>query len=242
MATCELTHLARVEIDAARAAAQHLEYERALTRLGCVVQRLGAGPEMPDSVFIEDTAVVLDEAAVAMRPGAESRRAEVPAVAEALAAHRRLARIDPPGTMDGGDVMVAGRMIFVGASSRTNYAGIEQLRRIVAPLGYEVRSVVVTGCLHLKSAVTVVDDETLLINQAWAPAGDFGGFDLLNVDSGEPFGANVVRVRNRLLYSVAFPRTRERLERRGFDVTAIDVSELAKAEGALTCCSLIVNR
>lgn len=236
---CELTHLARVPIGVAKASAQHIEYERALTGMGCRVRRVSADVDMPDSVFIEDTAVVLDQIAILTRPGAESRRAEVPAVEDTLGVYRTLVRIEPPGTMDGGDVLVAGRTIFVGASGRTNYAGIEQMRRIVAPIGYDVQPVAVRGCLHLKSAVTVVSDETLLINQSWAPAEDFRGFDLINVDPGEASGANIVRVMNRLLYSAAFPRTRERLERRGFDVTAVDVSEIAKAEGAVTCCSLI---
>jgi dimethylargininase len=239
LASCELAHLPRVAIDVDRAEAQHAEYERALVALGCSIQRLGARDDLPDSVFVEDTAVVLDEIAVLTRPGAESRRPEVPAVAELLRAYRPLTHIEPPGTMDGGDVMVAGRTIFVGISRRTNRDALEQLRRIAAPLGYAVRDVLVERCLHLKSSVTVVDDRTLLINPAWSAAGEFRGFDLLDVDPGEAAGANVVRVGSRLLYSAGYPRTRERLERRGFDVTAVDVSELAKAEGAVTCCSVI---
>jgi dimethylargininase len=236
---CELTHLPRQAIDFEKASAQHAAYERALEDLGCDVRRLPAGAGMADSLFIEDAAVVLDETAILMRPGAESRRLEVPGVEAALATYRRLARIESPGTMDGGDVLVAGRTIFVGASSRTNDAGIAQLSRMVRPLGYQVRAVAVTGCLHLKSAVTAVSDDVLLINQAWTPAGVFAGFDVIDVDPGEAMGANIVRVADRLLYSAAFSRTRERLERRGFAVTAVDVSEIAKAEGAVTCCSLI---
>lgn len=239
IARCELTHRPRVAIDAATAAAQHADYERALVRLGCAVHRVSAAPDMPDSVFIEDTAVVLDELAILTRPGAESRRAEVAAVAEVLGAHRPIARIEPPGTMDGGDVMVAGRTIFVGVSSRTNASGIDQLRGFVAPLEYDVRPVVVRGCLHLKSAVTTINDETLLINQAWLAPGAFDDFQLVDVDLREPDGANIARVFNRLLYSEGFPRTRERLEERGYDVTTVQVGEIAKAEGAVTCCSLI---
>jgi dimethylargininase len=242
MAGCELTHLPRVAIDARLASAQHAEYERVLRSLGCTVQRLGAGADMPDSVFIEDIAVVLDEIAILTRPGAESRRAETPAVAEALHSYRPLARIDPPGTMDGGDVLVAGRSVFVGCSSRTNMAGIDQMRQLVAGLGYALQPVSVRGCLHLKSAVTAASDETLLMNPAWARTEEFRGFDLIDVDPGEAYGANIVRVLDRLLYSAAFPRTHERLERRGFEVMTVDVSEIAKAEGAVTCCSLIFNR
>jgi dimethylargininase len=241
MSDCELTYLPRVVIDVARASAQHAEYERVLEDLGCSVQRLPAGHGMPDSVFIEDIAVVLDEIAILTRPGAESRRAESPAVAEALHAYRPLARIEPPGTMDGGDVLVAGRSVFVGCSSRTNTAGIGQLRQLVTPLGYVLRPVSVRGCLHLKSAVTAAGDEALLMNPAWARPEEFRGFARVAVDPGAPHGANIVRVLNRLLYSAAFPRTRERLERRGFEVMTVDVSEIAKAEGAVTCCSLVFN-
>jgi dimethylargininase len=236
---CELTHVARLPIDPVKAAAQHVEYERALTRMGCSVQRLDTEPDLPDSVFVEDMAVVLDELAVVMRPGAESRRPEVPRVAAALARHRRTTNIEAPGTMDGGDVLVLGQTIFIGETARTNAAAIEQFREIVSPLGYDVRSVPVRRCLHLKSAATAVDDYTLLVNRAWLPADRFADYDLVDVDASEPAAANVVRVGQRLLYSAAYPRTRERLEARGCEVTAVDVSEIAKAEGAVTCCSLI---
>jgi len=239
IAGCELTHLPRVAIDVRKASAQHAEYERVLQDLGCKVRRLTAGSDMPDSVFIEDIAVVLDEVAILTRPGAESRRAESPGVAEALHSYRPLAGIEPPATLDGGDVLVVGRSVYVGCSGRTNSAGVHQMRQLVAPFGYALRPVSVRGCLHLKSAVTAASDETLLINPAWARTEEFSGFDLIDVDPEEAHGANIVRVMNRLLYSAAFPRTRERLERRGFEVAAVDVSEIAKAEGAVTCCSLI---
>jgi dimethylargininase len=116
------------------------------------------------------------------------------------------------------------------------------MRQVVAPLGYDLQPVSVRGCLHLKSAVTAASDETLLMNPAWARAEEFPGFDHIDVDPGEAHGANIVRVMKRLLYSAAFPRTQERLERRGFEVMTVDVSEIAKAEGAVTCCSLIFNR
>jgi dimethylargininase len=251
MARCELTHLSRMLIDVERVAAQHAEYERALAQLGCAVRRLRTGKNLPDSVFIEDAAIVLDELAVIMRPGAPSRRAEVSAVAEALRRYRSLGRIEPPGTMDGGDVLRVGRTILVGRSSRTNDAGIAQLTRLVAPHGYLVRAIEVRGCLHLKSAATAVADHALLANRAWivpgdcADRGDKGGtgalepFEVIDVDPREPGAANVVRVGDRLLSAAAFPRTRERLEARGFSVVTVDVSEIAKAEGAVTCCSLL---
>ena len=239
IADCELTHLAREPINVNRARTQHAAYEHTLERLGCAIHRLPASADMPDSVFIEDAAIVLDEVAVIACSGAPSRRAETEAVAVALSVHRQLVHIVAPGTMDGGDVLVVGRSIFVGRTSRTNDAGIDQLRRAVAPSGYSVSPASVNGCLHLKSAITALDGETLLINRRWALDDEFADFDLVDVDPSEPSGANIVRVGRHLVYSSAFPRTQEGLERRGYSVTAIDVSELAKAEGAVTCCSLI---
>lgn len=235
----ELTHLPRVPIDVALTRSQHADYERALASLGCLVQRLPAGPEMADSVFVEDTAVVFDEIAVITRPGAESRRAEIGDVEETLKHHRLLGHIEAPGTLDGGDVLLTGRSAFVGTSSRTNSAGIEQLRRLAQYFGYSLQAVDVRGCLHLKSAVSVLNDRTLLMNREWVPADAFGGLAIVDVHPDEPRGANIVRVNDHLLYSAAFPRTRERLERGGHRVTTVDVSEIAKAEGAVTCCSLI---
>jgi len=236
---CELTHLQRVPIDVAKAAAQHREYERALEALGCRVLRLASGPDLPDSVFIEDTALVFDEVAVLTRPGAESRRVETAAVAEALRPHRRLLQLDAPGTLDGGDVLVVGRTVFVGLSLRTDATGADQLQALLAPFGYRVRCLVVRDCLHLKSAVTAVRDDLLLYNPDWVEARLLEGFGLLEVDPSEGSGANAVRVGGQLLYGAAFPKTRARLEACGLTVTPVDVSELAKAEGAVTCCSLI---
>jgi dimethylargininase len=239
MADCELTHLARTPIDVNRAKAQHAAYERALTALGCDVRQLPSGVDVPDAIFIEDVAVVLDEVAVITRPGAVSRQVEVPPVEAALAACRPIARIGPPGTMDGGDVLVVGRTIFIGRSGRTNDDGVAQFAAVVAPYGYRVQGIAVTGCLHLKSAVTALDDRTLLINRAWVAPGDLGPFEFVEVAVGEPWAANVVRVGGRILSAAAFPRTKEAIERRGFPLTIVDVSEIAKAEGAVTCCSLI---
>ena len=238
--TCELTHLERVPIDLDRARAQHAAYEWALVEAGCTVRRLDSGADMPDAVFVEDIALVLDEGAVICRPGVESRRAETPGVLEALARHGRpLQHIKAPGTLDGGDVLVVGRQVFVGASARTNGAGIDQLARILEPVGYAVRAVPVRGCLHLKSAATAVAPDTVLINRERAPADAFTGLSLLDIDPQEPDGANALAIADVVVYPTAFPRTRERLERRGLRVRPVDVDELLKAEGAVTCCSVI---
>lgn len=241
MAACQLTHVPRVPIDIDLAAAQHAAYERTLEQLECQIHRLPAGADMPDSVFIEDTAVVLDEIAIIMRPGAASRRAETAAVEEWLKHRMVIARIEPPATMDGGDVMVVGRSIFVGASSRTSQAGLDQFRAIVEYFGYAMTVVEVHGCLHLKSAVSVAGEDTLLVNPQWVAADRFDASNLVTVHPEEPSAANVVRVRDDLVYSAAYPRTLERLVNAGARVTTVDVSELAKAEGAVTCCSLIMD-
>lgn len=240
LAHCELTHLERTPIDLEVARAQHDAYERCLADAGCVIQRLEAGVDMPDSVFIEDIAIVFDEIAVITRPGAPSRRAETPAVAEAVAPHRPVRRIEAPGTLDGGDVLRVGRTVFVGCSGRTNGAGIGQLRCTLRPLGYDVREIEVHGCLHLKSAVSAASDELLLVNRAWIPAADLSGFDVLDVHPDEGYGANVLRLADRVVHAAAFPRTRARLEQWGVRVQSVDVSELAKAEGAVTCCSILI--
>lgn len=237
---CELTHLERESIDLARAAEQHCRYEEALAELGCTLQRLPPTPELPDSVFVEDTAIVLPEIAIITRPGAESRRPEVASVAEALRPYRALAFIEAPGTLDGGDVLRVGSRIYVGQSDRTNSEGIRQVEEIASSFGYEVRSVTVSGCLHLKTAVTQVAHDAVLLNPAWINADVFDGLDCIEVHPAEPFAANALRVGPVLLYPAAFPRSRERLEQRGFAVRAVEADELAKAEAGLTCCSILV--
>ncbi len=238
---CELTHLARAPIDLDTARAQHRQYGECLAALGCRIYRLPAEPGLPDAVFVEDTAVVLDELAIITRPGAASRRGETEAPAEALRAYRRLAAIQPPGTLDGGDVLRIGKRLWVGLSSRSNQAGIGQLRRLASPFGYSVESVRVKGCLHLKSAVTQVAESTLLVNRDWIDGSPFEGMELIDVDPREPFGGNALLVGDTVVYPASFPATRRRLEERGIVVEAIDVAELGKAEGGVTCCSLIFN-
>ena len=237
---CELTHLDRAPIDPTRAAEQHRRYEEALAALGCTVRRLPPTPELPDSVFVEDAAVVLPEVAVVARPGAESRRGETASVAEALREHRPLAGIEAPGTLDGGDVLRLGDRIWVGLSRRTDAEGIRQLRGIVAPYGYRVTAVPVTACLHLKTAVTAVSDDAVLLNPAWVDPEAFAGVERIEVDPAEPFGANALRVGGAVLYPAAHPRTRLRLEHRGLRVRTVEADELEKAEAGVTCCSILV--
>jgi dimethylargininase len=241
LAVCELTHLERCFIDVDLAREQHLAYEQMLRDASYAVERLPATREMPDSVFIEDIAVVVDEVAIITRPGAESRRVETPVVADALARYRTVRAIEPPGTMDGGDVLIVGRRVFVGRSTRTNAAAIDQMRALLAPFGYVVCDVEVRGCLHLKSAVTALADDLLLANPAWLDKRAFAGFEFVDTDPGEAMAANALRLRDRIVYPTAFPRTADRLASRGLRLALVDASEVAKAEGAVTCCSLIFD-
>jgi dimethylargininase len=237
---CELTHLERVPIDWARAVRQHDEYEAMLRSLGCSVRRLAEQPDFPDSVFIEDTAVVLEECAIIARPGAASRRGEVPAVIEALRPYRSLIQIGAPGTLDGGDVLRAGRRLYVGLSSRTNADGARQLADAVRTFGYVVATVSVGDCLHLKTAVSSLPDDRLLLDSRRVDASVFEA-RWIEVDPDEPVGANVLAVGSTIACPADAPRTGERLRSEGYAVVTVDASELAKAEGGLTCCSLLLG-
>lgn len=220
---------------------QHAEYEEALRALGCVVERLPPADALPDSVFVEDAAVVLDEVAVITRPGAASRRAETASVAAALRARRPVVELEAPATLDGGDVLRLGRELLVGLSSRSDAEGARQLAAAVAPHGYTVRTLCVRGCLHLKTAVTAVADGVVIANPEWIEARQLDGVEVIAIDPEEPFAANALRVGDEVLVAAAHPRTRERLERRGVVTRAVAADELAKAEGGLTCCSLVLR-
>ena len=236
---CELSFVTRTEIDVVRATAQHGDYRAALESLGCRVITLPAEADLPDAVFVEDVALVFDEVAVMTRPGAESRRAEGDSVAAVLAAFRPLLSIEAPGTLDGGDVLRIGRNVYVGEAARSNAEGIAQLRGILSQFRYSVQSVPTRDCLHLKSAVTQVAEDTLLVNPAWLDSSVFADCRLVEIDPAEQHAANALRIGDRVLYPSCFPRTRQRLEAAGIAVTTVDVSELQKAEGAVTCCSLV---
>jgi dimethylargininase len=240
LADCQLSFVGREPIDVAMARVQHHAYRQALASLGCTVIDLPAQDAMPDAVFVEDVAVVFDEIAVMTRPGAESRRGEGASVAEALSRFRELRMIESPGTIDGGDVMRVGREVFVGQAARTNAAGLAQLSAIARGFGYAVHGVPTRECLHLKSAVTQVAHDTLLVQPRWIGLDAFAGYRLIEVDPGEEHAANALRIGEAaVVHPACFPRTRERLERAGIAVVPVDLSELQKAEGATTCCSIV---
>lgn len=240
LAACELSFLERAPIDVERARAQHAHYAAELTALGCSIEWLAPLHANADAVFVEDTAVVLREVAVITRPGVASRRGEVESVAASLAPHRPLRRIGAPGTLEGGDVVHIGHNLYVGASARSNAAGIEQLGHALAPFGYRVQGVAMRDCLHLKSAVTFIPPDTLLVNPAWVDPKVFDARTVVEVDEGEAFGANTLTVQGVTLLSAAFPRTEQRLRKAGVTTRALEVSELQKAEAALTCMSLML--
>jgi len=241
LADCELSFIARAPIDVEKATRQHQAYERLLERLGVRVISLPAEPTMPDSMFVEDPALVLDELAVIFPLGSESRRREAPTVARALAPFRKLAFISLPATVEGGDVLRVGHRLFVGLTRRTNAEGIRELTRILEPHNYEIHPVAVTGCLHLKSAVTCLGGNTLLANRAWFDAASLVAFEFVDVDPGEPHAGNALTVADTVIFPASFPKTRVILESRGFHVTAVDISELQKAESGLTCSSLLFD-
>ena len=239
LARCELTFMDREPIDLERAVEQHRAYCDTLAALGLDVVRLPGDPALPDCCFVEDNAVVVDEIAVLTSMGADSRRGELPPVEAALANDRKVVRIERPARIDGGDVLVAGRAVFVGQTRRTEAAGTRALADALRPFGYDVIPVDVPGALHLKSAATALDADTLLVNREWVDVAPFARYALVDTDPSEPWAANVLAVAGRLVAHSGFPRTRDRLEARGYAVQPVDVSEFLKAEAGVTCKSIV---
>lgn len=235
----ERTHIGRDAIAFDRALAQHDGYRAALAELGATVTRLEDADAFPDGVFVEDTALVLNEVAISMRPGAESRRGEVSGILTELMRYREVITIGAPATIDGGDIVVEGKRILVGRSARTNREGIDSLGEIAKRFGYAVRGVRMTGCLHLKSGCTALPDGRLLINRDWIDERDVADFDLVDVPAGEPWGGDVAFIGDTVIAAAAFPKTLETLTGLGFRTKPVDVSEFAKAEGGVTCMSLL---
>jgi len=238
---CELSFHERQPIDIARAVEQHEAYQDCLRELGVHVVSLPAEPQLPDAVFVEDPAVVVDELAIISLMGAASRRPEAKSLAEALSVYRPIKFLTDPATLDGGDVMRAGRKVFVGASLRTNTKGAAQLGALLQPYDYVVQAVNVKGCLHLKSGCSYIGQDTILVNRSWVDAEPLAAFELIDVPVSEPAAANALVINDVVVLAASFPETRALLERRGFRVQAIDVSELQKAEAGVTCTSLIFN-
>ncbi|MGB2664011.1 MAG: arginine deiminase-related protein [Candidatus Acidiferrum sp.] len=239
LANCELSFIERKPIDMQKARAQHHAYEELLSKLGASVISLPEESELPDSMFVEDPAVVLDEVAVICPLGTESRRKEAVTIAAALEKFRKLAYVKLPGTLEGGDVLRVGRKVFAGFTARSNPEGIRQFSVILEHLGYDVTAVRVTGCLHLKSAVTYLGRNTLLANRGWFDWKRMEGFEWVDLVPSEAHAGNALAIGNSVIFPASFPKTREVIEGRGFHVLPLDISELQKAESGLTCSALV---
>jgi dimethylargininase len=239
MEQCQLTHVTRTPIDYDRAVQQHQEYCRMLRACGAGVRILESNRDLPDCVFVEDAAIVLDEVAVIASMGAESRRPETAAIELELRQYREIKRIELPAAIDGGDVLRVGRTLLIGVSSRTNDAGIGALAQIAGAFGYDVVPVRLRDCLHLKTACTALPDQTLLVNPAWLDMEALGGFKWIRVPEEETWAADVLLAGETVCVAAQHVRTADMIRQRGFDVRTIDLSEFAKAEGGVTCLSIL---
>jgi dimethylargininase len=239
MQSYEHTFVDDQPIDLALARRQHERYRDALRACGAEVTVLDVNSAMPDCVFVEDTAIVLDEVAVMMSPGAPSRRQEPAGIEPELAKYRPIARVTLPGTIDGGDVVVSEGSVYVGRSARTNDQGIASLRAVLAPYGYTVTGISVHGCLHLKTACSALPDGRFLVNAEWIDVSPLPASKLVPVPRAEPWAGDVLVIGERIIVSDAFPATSDRLGTEGWEVIPVGVSEFAKAEGGVTCLSLV---
>ena len=218
--------------------AQHAAYVSCLESLGLTVTVLPPAPGFPDACFVEDTAVVVREVAVIARPGAPSRQGETESMAGPLAAHRPLAHIEAPGTLDGGDILQVGRRFFIGVSDRTNEHGARQLADILGAHGYESVIISVAAGLHLKSSLNYVGENTMLVTEDFAGHPSIQGFRRIVTPAGEEYAANTLLVNGTLITPAGYPRTRAMLRSVGLPVTELDTSEYRKMDGGLTCLSL----
>lgn len=236
---CELTCMERTTINPELVADQHKSFVNLLKKLNVKTTILPHEEGLPDGMFMQDPALVLDEVAILCRLGVESRRKETLSLKPLLKELRPIMEMTAPGMMEGGDIQVAGKNIFVGISTRTNAEGVAQLKSIVEPLGYFVRIIEVKGCLHLGTGATYLGKNTFLINPDWIDAKALGSFKIILIDASEPFAANALRVGENLIYSEDSPKTRALMEAHGFIVHSTPMSEIAKAEGGVTCLALL---
>ena len=236
---CELTHSKKEPISYELARKQHETYCQILQSQGIKVRELTINLSHQDSCFIEDTAVVLDEVAIMASMGVKSRIGEVSGIENELTKFRVIKKIKPPGFLEGGDVLVIGKHVFIGLTTRTNKEGIKQFEQIASPFGYQIIPIEVNGCLHLKSACTALNEINILVNTNWISAKSFSGYNIVQVSPDEPMAANCLNLNGKIFIASGFPETRKILELRGYSFNTINISELQKAEGALTCSSII---
>ena len=239
IAACQLTYRCREAINYDKAAAQLDRYCGLLRDWGVDLMPLAASDAYPDCCFVQDTAVVLDEVCVIASMGARSRLGEVSEVEKLIAPFRTIRRIFSPATLDGGDVVQFGKRLFVGLSSRTNRDGLVALSQIVESFGYTVVPVTVNGGLHLTTGCGIVNDDTVLLNPRWLDADAFSDLRQLHVPEEEPWAANTIRVGNAVCLEAGAPRTLELVQPHARIIDTLDISEFRKAEGSLSCLSLI---
>lgn len=238
---CQLTHIDREPIDVDRAAWQHRQYLDWLGAAGVDVTMLPAEASMPDSAFVEDCAVVLDQLALVPQMGAAARRPETAAIEKELAKYRPIRRLDANCTLDGGDVLTIGRSVYVGISKRTTETAAHHIQDLLGPMGYTVTIVRVTGCLHLKTGCARLDDETVICNPDWIDSEQFTKREVLHVPASEPFGAGILSLGNAVLVPAEFPATAQLISERGFSVDRVNFSEFLKAEAGPSCLSIIFD-
>jgi dimethylargininase len=233
-----LTNAGLGKPDFTRICQQHLAYVDALQSLGLEITVLEALPGYPDAYFVEDVAVVSAEVATITLPGAEARKGETEHIVAALAKYRPITRIQPPGTLDGGDVMIVEKHCYIGLSARTNEEGAAQLGFILQDYGYEWTAVPLAGGLHLKSDVNYIGRNTLLLTEPMFNMQIFARYAKILVDKEEEYAANTLLVNGRLLTPQGYPRTRAKLLEAGFELLELETSELQKMDGGLSCMSL----
>jgi dimethylargininase len=242
LAQGEVTYIDRAPVDYTLALQQHDQYCSTLAAHGVEVKKLAMNSDYPDSCFVEDTTIVLDEIVIITRMGTASRRGETAGIAAEISKYRETVAIEQPASIEGGDVLRIGKTLFVGLSTRTNAQGIEALTAIVQYFGYKVIPVSVTGCLHLKTACTAVSDDTLLINPLWIETAPLQDFTLLPVSPDEQWAANTIRVNDTLFVQAGFPSMLEQVRKFTTNIELLNISEFRKVEAGLSCLSILFQK
>jgi dimethylargininase len=217
---------------------QHEAYVETLRSIGLEVVVLENQPDYPDAHFVEDTAVVTPDVAVITRPGAKARQGEEDTIAPVLIQYRQTVHVQPPATLDGGDVLMVGNHFFIGISQRTNAEGAKHLGQILEAYGNTWQTIPVQAGLHLKSSINYLGNNTLIVTKDLANKAEFERYDKIVVDDTEAYAANTLWVNDRLLIPKGFPKTKQKLAPLGLDIIELDMSEARKMDGGLTCWSI----
>jgi dimethylargininase len=221
---------------------QHRAYCEALVRCGVSLIELEPDAEYPDSTFVEDTAILTDKSAVITRPGAPSRGGEILSMTGTISKYYdKLDAVRPPGTIDGGDVCQIENHFLIGISDRTNEEGAAQLSKYLQSAGFTSSHVDIRGTdglLHLKSGISYLGENRVLVTDALADRNEFEGFELVDVPEGEEYAANCIRVNDHLLIAAGFPKLQNKLEALGYNIIEMEMSEFQKMDGGLSCLSL----